>query len=120
MGEQEVPENEVALRLDQILASSLWERRLNRRTDELKNVFKSALHGRAKFLWRNSNAVQRRSYFLAGVGYETGRQLDAVATNANELLVEANRMIPTGDSQGAMNPDHLTGRRSICYFPVYT
>ena len=25
MGEQEVPENEVALRLDQILASSLWK-----------------------------------------------------------------------------------------------
>ncbi|HKZ02361.1 MAG TPA: helicase-related protein, partial [Pyrinomonadaceae bacterium] len=39
MGEQEVPENEVVLRLDQILASSLWERRLNRRSDELKTVF---------------------------------------------------------------------------------
>jgi hypothetical protein len=102
MGEQEVPDNEIALRLDEVLSSSLWERRLSRRTEELQQVYKSALLGRTRFLWANSNTVQRRAYFLAGVGYETGRQLDHVAAAANELLVQANSNILSGDDEAAI------------------
>jgi superfamily II DNA/RNA helicase len=102
MGEQDVPDNEIAERLDQVLSSSLWERRLNRRTEELRRVYTSALHGRAKVLWSNSNTNQRRAYFLAGVGLETGRQLDDVAAAANSLLVDANFYISTGDNEAAI------------------
>ena len=68
VGEQDVLDAEVPAMLDQILASSLWKRRLARRTDELQQVFESALRGRATFLWTNSTAVQRRSYFLGWCG----------------------------------------------------
>ena len=60
MGDQEVPGDQIATRLDEVLSSSLWERRLGRRTEELQQVYQSALHGRAKFLWSNS---RRRSSF---------------------------------------------------------
>jgi hypothetical protein len=65
-------------------------------------VYKSLVHGRAKFLWANSTPVQRRSYFLAGVGYETGRSLDEVAANANTLLVQANGAVLVGDNEQAI------------------
>jgi hypothetical protein len=103
MGEQEdIPDNEVARRLDQILSSSLWERRLARRTEELQQVYRSAVHGRAKFLWSNSNPNQRRAYFLAGLGLESGRQLDAAAPAANGLLVDVNYYIAIGDNESAL------------------
>jgi hypothetical protein len=102
MGEQQVPDGEVATRLDEVLSSSLWERRLGRRTEELQQVYRSALHGRAKFLWSNSNANQRRAYFLAGVGLESGRQLDDAAPAANGLLIDVNYHIMTGNNEGAI------------------
>jgi hypothetical protein len=102
IGEQDVAEADVAAKLDEVLASSLWERRLNRRNDEYQRLFKDALLGRATFLWRNSNAVQRRSYFLAGVGLETGQRLDAAAVAANELLVNANGHILNGSGPEAI------------------
>jgi hypothetical protein len=102
VGEQDVPEDQVAATLDEILSSSLWERRLAHRTEELQRTSRSLLHGRAGFLWANSTPVQRRSYFLAGVGYETGRNLDAIAANANDLLVQANGAILGEDSEQAV------------------
>ena len=102
VGEQEVPQDQVTGKLDEILSSSLWERRLNRRTPDQQTAYKNLLHGRAKFLWGNSTAIQRRSYFLAGVGYETGRALDAIAQAANEFLVQANAAISQADNDGAI------------------
>ena len=102
VGEQDVAQDQVAAKLDDILSSSLWERRLRHRTEERQALFKSLLHGRAKFLWENSTPVQRRSYFLAGVGYVTGHSLDAIAANANELLIQANGAILEADTERAI------------------
>lgn len=103
VGEQDVPDDQVALKLDQILSSSLWERRLHHRDQNQQVAYKSVLYGRAKFLWANTTNAQRRSYFLAGVGYETGRSLDSVAGDANDFLVHANGAILTGDAAGAIS-----------------
>jgi hypothetical protein len=102
VGEQDVSIEQVPQTLDQILSSSLWERRLRHRNEERQVAFKNALYGRAKFLWANSTPVQRRSYFLAGVGYETGRSLDGIAANANSLLIEANSAILVGETEQAV------------------
>lgn len=58
--------------------------------------------GALNFFGGNSTQVQRRSYFLAGVGYETGRQLDAVSQQGNLLLVQANAAIAFRDHEGAI------------------
>ena len=47
VGEQDVAQDQVAAKLDDILSSSLWERRLRHRTEERQALFKSLLHGRA-------------------------------------------------------------------------
>jgi hypothetical protein len=102
VGESDVPENEVEAKLDEILSSSLWERRLARRNEARRHVLKRALAGRAKYLWAHSNAVQRRSYFLAGVGYETGSQLDEIASQANQLLIQVNGAVLFGQNDEAV------------------
>ncbi len=102
IGEQEIPEEQVPAALDEMLSSSLWERRLKHRVEERQIVYKSVLYGRARFLWTNSTADQRRSYFMAGVGYKSGRDLDAIAADANVLLIQANAAILAGDGEQAV------------------
>ncbi len=102
LGEQEVPDDQVAARLDEVLASSLWERRLGHWQDHMQAVFRNAIKGRARFLWGHSTGPQRRAYFLAGVGYDTGQKLDAIAAEANQFLVQANGHILVGDEPSAI------------------
>lgn len=103
LGSEDVEVDDLADTLDSVLDSSLWERRLNRHNNEdLKNLFESVLTERAKHIWGNSTASQRRGYFLAGVGLETGFQLDAIAPQVNVLLVNANGYILNGDHDAAI------------------
>ena len=102
LGDQEIAEADIEAKLDEILSSSLWQRRLLRHRENTRRALKGGLVGRAKFMWSRSTAPQRRGYFLAGIGLETGRQLDAIAVEANELLVQANGAVLTGDAELAV------------------
>ena len=99
VGESEVELEELPRLLDEILAFSLWQRRLVREKKEDQYLHNSALAQRAKHIWRNSTSSQRRGYFLAGVGLDTGKRLDEIADNANRLLVEANVRILEGNEE---------------------
>jgi hypothetical protein len=101
-GEQEIADADIATTLDEILASSLWERRLARRNEAARQTIRSGLLSRARHLWANSTAPQRRGYFLAGVGLDTGSALDSIAASANDLLVAANGAILNGDEGQAI------------------
>lgn len=103
LGEQEVAVDDIPNALDTILQSSLWQRALNRNTDEIKTLFASVLSQRAKYIWNTSTPLQRKGYFLAGVGLETGQRLDAIAHPANFLLVIANNYIASDDQQNAIS-----------------
>lgn len=102
LGEAEVPDYGIAEALDTILQSSLWERRLNRRTAEFRAIMRAALVGRSRVVWANSTPPQRRGYFLAGVGLGTGHALDAIAAVANDLLVSANGSLLAQDGEAAI------------------
>jgi superfamily II DNA/RNA helicase len=102
LGDQSVPDDEIEARLDRALASSLFERRLKHRKAHVRNLLTGALVARAKFVWRHSTAAQRRGYFLAGVGLETGRLLDARASELEALLVRANDAILLKDECAAI------------------
>ena len=93
IGESEVGDEEIPELLDEILASSLWQRRLAREEEEIQNLLNTTLVQRAKHIWNNSSSAQRKGYFLAGVGLETGQRLDAIAVEANNLLIVANAHI---------------------------
>lgn len=102
IGESEVGDEEIPRLLDEILASSLWQRRLAREEENIQNLYNTALAQRAKHIWSNSTSSQRRGYFLAGVGLDTGKQLDAIADVANNLLIIANVNIDEGNEGEAI------------------
>jgi superfamily II DNA/RNA helicase len=102
LGEAQIEDADIAATLDEVLASSLWSRRLNRKSEQLQNALKTGLLTRAKYVWRHSTPVQRRGYFLAGVGLQTGHILDAVAGQANDLLIQANAALLDNNGDAAV------------------
>ena len=98
VGEEEISADDLSMRLDELLSSSLWQRRLARQEGEIQGLFRAALSGRAKFIWTESSNAQRRGYFLAGVGFTSGQALDVLAIELNPLLIEANAAIIENDN----------------------
>jgi len=101
LGEQEIPDDQIEVKLDEILSSSLWARRLERRPEHQRPLFRQALLGRAKYIWENSTVLRRRGYFLAGMGLEAGKELDEIAGRANLLLIQANAGVLLEDADAA-------------------
>jgi superfamily II DNA/RNA helicase len=102
LGEQDLEADEIAVQLDSILAFSLWQRRLAHHEENIRDIFNSSLESRAKTIWANSTASQRRGYFLAGVGLSSGQRLDAAAAEANRLLIQASIAIMFEDNEHAI------------------
>jgi superfamily II DNA/RNA helicase len=98
IGENDIPDDGVEAALDDILQSSLWHRRLLRRNELVQQALRAGLVSRSQHIWNHSTAEQRRGYFLAVVGLTTGHELDAIAEDANLLLVQANAGILNNDS----------------------
>lgn len=101
LGDQAVPDEEVEKRLDAALASSLFTRRLKHLGAPTQKVLKGTLAARARYVWSSTTVAQRRGYFFAGVGYETGKALDAQASELEALLVHANAALLTQDPEAA-------------------
>ncbi|MFD2029820.1 hypothetical protein ACFSKM_04915 [Ancylobacter dichloromethanicus] len=97
-----MPDADIEATLDAILQSSLWQRRLLRTSNETRIAFKSTLLTRSRHIWANSTPAKRKGYFLAGLGLAAGQALDAVAPEANQLLVQANGALLIGDSDVAI------------------
>ena len=102
IGEEDIPDAQIEAALDTILQSSLWHRRLLRKNEDEQRLLKAGLLSRSQFIWNQSTARGRRSYFLAGVGLSTGLALDAIAADANPLLIHANSALLRGDAEEAI------------------
>lgn len=102
LGDQVVPDTEIEICLDAALDSSLFERRLMHYHENVVKALKGTLVARARFMWSHSTSTQRRGYFLAGVGLETGRLLDDRAVELELLLNRANNAILCEDYEGAV------------------
>ena len=92
-GEEEIADDEIAGRVDELLRSSFWHRRVAQHKEEHQYLLQAALAGRARSIWRQTSAAQRQGYFLAGVGLASGQMLDVLAAELNPLLIEANAAI---------------------------
>ena len=103
IGEEDIPVADLAARLDAVLSSSLWARSLARQPNKkLQNFITLTLKKRATYIWNKSTPAGRRGYFLAGVGLDTGLQLDAIAQQAAELLISVNGAILNKDEDAAI------------------
>lgn len=102
IGDNDIQEEGIEAALDDILQSSLWNRRLLRKEDDIQKILKAGLLSRSRVVWRQSTAGGRKGYFLAGIGLMTGHALDAIAVDANLLLVQANAAIDNNDEEAAI------------------
>jgi superfamily II DNA/RNA helicase len=116
IGEADVPDSGIETALDDILQSSLWHRRLQRYNVPQRSALRAGLVSRSRLIWQQSTAMRRRGYFLAGVGLAAGHSLDAIAAEANPLLVQANGAILHGDADAAIK---ATTRIAELAFPFY-
>ena len=117
IGENDVPADGIEAAMDDVLQSSLWQRRLLRRNEQVQHVLTEGLLARSKLIWGQSTAAQRRGYFLAGVGLETGHALDAIAEEANSLLVNANIALFVGDAEVAIMAITSLAERVFEFYP---
>lgn len=102
LGDTPVADDEVESKLDEALASSLFKRRLARLKEGTRQALSTGFSARAKQIWANSTPLQRRGYFLAGVGLATGKELDKRAPELEQLLLIANVAIGAGESDTAV------------------
>ena len=117
IGDHEIPDDRIEDALDDVLQSSLWQRRLLRQDEQDQLVLRAGLFSRSKLIWSQSSAAQRRGYFLAGVGLTAGHALDAIAEEANSLLVNANAALLAGDAEGAIDAITSLAERVFAFFP---
>jgi len=118
IGESDIPDGQIETTLDDILQSSLWYRSLQRYPDDgSRRLIKSGLLARSHYIWLHSTPAARRGYFLSGVGLTTGLQLDAIAPVANQLLIEANGAILSGDEEGAIAALTALAERVFTFYP---
>ena len=83
----------------------------------MQQVLKAGLVSRSRLIWNQSTAARRRGYFLAGVGLTTGNALDAIAADANLLLVQANGGILDGDAEAAIVAITSIAERVFGFYP---
>jgi len=117
IGENDVPDGGIEAALDDILQSSLWHRRLQRYNDVSRRALKAGLVSRSRLIWNQSTAIRRRGYFLAGVGLAAGHALDAIAPEANPLLVRANAAILQGNADAAISAITRIAELAFAFYP---
>jgi superfamily II DNA/RNA helicase len=117
IGENEIPDEGIEAALDDILQSSLWHRRLQRQDADVQQVLKAGLVSRSWLIWSQSTASRRRGYFLAGIGLTSGHALDAIAADANLLLLQANGAILEGDADAAIAAITGLAERAFTFYP---
>jgi len=98
----DVDVNDLARALDDVLEGSLWQRSLQRGSENVQLAAKAVLNGRAKFIWDNSTPLQRKGAFYAGVSFDTGVQLSTRAAELNSLLVASDAEFLAGDVENAI------------------
>jgi len=102
LGDVQVADEELESKIDEVLTSSLLMRRLARKSEDVQTELLAGLKARAKLIWSGSTAAQRRGYFLAGVGLETGRKLDEKADELERLLLRADAAVDDGEADEAV------------------
>ncbi len=91
LGETECEPEELAAQLDAVLGSSFLRRRLRRYTERIQGIVNGLLVGRARHIWANTSATDRRSYFFCGIGVQAGKDLDASGSTLGETLSAADK-----------------------------
>jgi len=93
--------SEVASKLDDALHNSLWKRRIAVKELAEQTTQTAMLRGRSTHIWSRTTTRQRRGFFSASIGTESGLEIVAQASELRELLESSTEAIKSG------SPDKL-------------
>lgn len=96
--ELECDASEIASRLDDALHNSLWKRRLAVRELEEQTNQVAMLHGRAQHIWTRTTTPQRKGFYAASIGTESGLQIVEQSEELRQLLELSTDAIKSGDT----------------------
>lgn len=88
---------EIASKLDDALQNSLWRRRLAVRELVEQTNQTALLHGRAKHIWGRTTTRQRKGFFSASIGTESGLIIVEQADELRNLLDSTVKAIESGN-----------------------
>ena len=83
--------------LSQALDGSLFSRLLPNRNQAEQVLLPQFVAARAHYIWSGTNEMQRRGFYLSGVGYQAGAYLDSALEDLVNLLLEAETAIANGN-----------------------
>jgi len=89
--------------LDLALEGSLFSRQLALQEQEFQTLLRHFVAVRARCIWTQTSASQRKGYHVAGVGLHAGRFLDANIATLVTLLLQAEKGIIEWDSKASAN-----------------
>ena len=123
-GESEDLEGNVSEVLKKTLHNSLWESSITQIdnilqskvdesiiSDESEGIadgieegrrLEKILISRGVYIWHRSDVSQRRRYFVSGVGFAAGREIDSAYGRASEVLRGANQRLSDGDVESTV------------------
>jgi hypothetical protein len=87
----------LASNLDQALEHSLWRRRLAIRDFEEQRHQVAMLHARARHIWGRTSLQERRGFFAASIGTESGRLIVDQKEDLGQLLQQATNAVKSGN-----------------------
>lgn len=96
--ELECDTSEIASKLDDALQNSLWKRRLAVRELEEQTNQVAMLRGRAQHIWTRTTTPQRKGFFAASIGTESGLQIVEQGQELRQLLELSTDAIKSGDT----------------------
>ena len=94
--------SQIAGKLDEALNHSLWKRRLAVKELEEQQNQVAMLHGRAAHIWSRTSSSQRKGFYSASVGTDSGLKIVHHASELESLIVSAANAIKSG------NVEHLS------------
>jgi hypothetical protein len=84
--------------IEEALSGSLWARQVARISEDARSAHLAIIEARAKLIWNNTNASQRRGHFAMGVGLDAGLAIDEIADELSSSLVQADTAALQGDA----------------------
>lgn len=101
LGDDDSDADEITQLIADTLRGSLWERQLQRLEAGPEAALREVIAARARDIWASSTSTQRRGWYLAGVGADSGRELAQVSGVLLEELLRIETAIADGDQATA-------------------
>ena len=115
--EDELEDEEIYVKLDEFIQSSLWYRHHHHMDDGAQDAIRANLLNQYKQIRRQSTESLRESCFLSGIGLEAGRELERIAEVVNGHLRDANEAISAGEQSAAIEAIGKLAKSVFTFFP---